>query len=192
MNRILAYEETDNETPPPKIDIYQAIHMASQAWNNVKQSTIKHSWTRAGILSPIFYSQISDILPIENNQDLILNEINELASQLPISDPLDSAEFITIDDNLECTEEITLEDCIAVVKHLEDDEEVEEETIQEIQISEIEALESIDKLTTYFRQQNYGIEDSFMKRIKGIRREILIKSQKNLRQSTLQEFVNLQ
>ena len=121
-----------------------------------------------------FQSQLeSDFNPIDKIQSLI--------SQLPLDQPMDAREYVMADDELIATEMPTDEEIIAAVMNCDCDEL--EETVPVF----------IDGILCFLEQQadgEFAVDDSFVRGLKKLRREIGFKDIALRRQVTLDNYIS--
>ncbi|CAB5315083.1 unnamed protein product [Rhizophagus irregularis] len=178
-----AYDLYDEDQNPPPIDILDSINLIAEAWKMVTKKTIINSWDKAGIL-PNDESNTSDDDDSEIEDDS--EDLQLLINRLPITDPLNMEEYINIDDEIITEEELTSEEIVnivrgqsAVEKHVEEEDET---------VAASGALNSIEKLIRYVRQNDLGIDNSDMQNLLKLKKKIISDSKKKLKQGRIDDF----
>lgn len=180
-NRIQAYDLYEDQIPPP-VDILESINLIAKAWRVVTKKTIINSWAKAGIL-PDDEPNTSDSDDSEVEDDI--EDLQLLINELPITDPLNMEEYINIDDELITEEELTLEEIVNMVRGQSAEEHVEEE---DETIITSDALNSIEKLIKYVRQNDLSIDNSDMQNLFKLKKKIISDSKKKQKQGRIDDF----
>ncbi|CAB5359608.1 unnamed protein product [Rhizophagus irregularis] len=178
-----AYDLYDEDQNPPPIDILDSINLIAEAWKMVTKKTIINSWDKAGIL-PDDESNTSDDDDSEIEDDS--EDLQLLINRLPITDPLNIEEYINIDDEIITEEELTSEEIVNIVRGQSAVEEHVEEEDETVTASG--ALNSIEKLIRYVRQNDLGIDNSDMQNLLKLKKKIISDSKKKLKQGRIDDF----
>ncbi|CAG8678095.1 10747_t:CDS:2, partial [Acaulospora morrowiae] len=97
----------NEEQEMKKPNIKEVIEIVADAWNNVKQETIKNCWLSTGILTAEMTHANTDNMKIdEANNDIVelISALDSLSIAEPSIDNLTANEYIEIDNNLVSTE----------------------------------------------------------------------------------------
>ncbi|CAB5374875.1 unnamed protein product [Rhizophagus irregularis] len=178
-----AYDLYDEDQNPPPIDILDSINLIAEAWKMVTKKTIINSWDKAGIL-PDDESNTSDDDDSEIEDDS--EDLQLLINRLPITDLLNMEEYINIDDEIITEEELTSEEIVNIVRGQSAVEEHVEEEDETVAASG--ALNSIEKLIRYVRQNDLGIDNSDMQNLLKLKKKIISDSKKKLKQGRIDDF----
>ncbi|CAB5396353.1 unnamed protein product [Rhizophagus irregularis] len=108
----------------------------------------------------------------DDSEDLQL-----LINRLPITDLLNMEEYINIDDEIITEEELTSEEIVNIVRGQSAVEEHVEEEDETVAASG--ALNSIEKLIRYVRQNDLGIDNSDMQNLLKLKKKIISDSKKS-------------
>lgn len=133
------------------ITLLEAINLLSLAWNEVSKQTIHNCFRHAGIVkttATITESDPEDDLPLAE-----LIRINKLMALRDFED------FVDVDNNVIAREELP---DIDLVNQTLQEEEVEDneddDTVEETEITTEEALSCVQTLQRYFQQQENSTE----------------------------------
>ncbi|CAG8461651.1 10458_t:CDS:2 [Cetraspora pellucida] len=190
QNRLEAYDAiTKNNLTPSDITIYDAINFVAQSWEHVTANTIIHSWGRARILPPTERFDDNLISMSEETEETNLKEIIDLIELLPINDPLDAQEYIEIDNYINIKEDLTMNNIVDLVNRQDECKSEEEQNEVVVKISDV--IVGLDNLLKYIQQNNLEIASSLIKDLCNLKRYIVYLCNKNKRQATLEEFINL-
>jgi len=128
---------------------------------------------------------------IDSNNQPEVDEINNLIAQLPIENPLDANEFITIDQSLEF-EETTVQEIVDVVlgKSVNEIEDENVVSISELVVTSTEAINGLENALKYVQQKNLGVDSQIIKNVLKLKREISYKSTQEKRQTRIDEFMS--
>jgi len=129
---------------------------------------------------------------IDSNNQLEVDEINNLIAQLPIENPLDANEFITIDQSLEFEEEMTVQEIVDVVlgKSVNEIEDENVVSISELVVTSTEAINGLENALKYVQQKNLGVDSQIIKNVLKLKREISYMSTQEKRQTRIDEFMS--
>ena len=129
---------------------------------------------------------------IDSNNQPEVDEINNLIAQLPIENPLDANEFITIDQSLEFEEEMTVQEIVDVVlgKSVNEIEDENVVSISEPVVTSTEAINGLENALKYVQQKNLGVDSQIIKNVLKLKREISYKSTQEKRQTRIDEFMS--
>lgn len=188
--------ELDEGQAIKKLNIKEAIEIITDAWDSVKQNTIKNCWKNTGILPVETILAVSNEMEIDEIDDSMANLVSALNS-LKIIDPsvnITAEEYVDADNGLTCTdlpteEEIFEEFLVAegalqqIQTDTEDSSEGEEETIS-VQVGR-KALE----IAKRFLEQRTFTTENDIKYMRNIIRRLDESVEKSKRQALLTEFI---
>ena len=163
IQKLITMIDNGKEPSELKINLLDAMYMAKAAWNEVKQSTIKNCFKKAGFKFDMMENELEESKidsQIESTNDTVNSEIWEcLASNLGI-EGADKVEYITADDGIDVHEEDNGINLKELEKENEEEGEEEEredeETIPNITFSN--AMQSVQNLQYFFMQNNLDID----------------------------------
>ena len=174
-----------DELPKP-INIKDAINFASIAWQNVTRETIRNCWMKTGILPDGFLDGLT-----EDSDPVEFDSIREIQNRLPLDQPMDAQEYVMIDDNL-IAGIPTDEEIISVVKNCESNDSEDGDLVAE-PVSYVQALDFINGIISFLEQQpdgDFTVDDSFIRGLGKLKKEIDFKRIASRRQSVLDIFVH--
>jgi hypothetical protein len=198
-DRIDAFDiSLESDVQPNPINIKDAIDFTTAAWQNVTSKTIRDCWIKTGILPDEF---LHELLPAEELGEFQpqpepdsdpIDEIQSLINRLPLDQPMDAREYVMADDELIATEMPTDEEIIAAVTNRDCDEP--EETVPAPEpVSRAQASVFIDGILCFLEQQadgEFAVDDSFVRGLKKLRKEIGFKDISLRRQVTLDNYIS--
>lgn len=170
-----------------KVNVLQAINMISLAWNQVKSKTIKNCFIKGGFPDPKQDERdISDENDDESDDETIIideEDWNLLRAEITFE------EYVNCDIDIMtselCTVDQLIENKLSGDKVSEDEDECEEVTPPSFQ----DAMDSIEKLRTYFVCQNSTSEKTFNE-LNSIHNAVLNTRRQSERQTTITDFFN--
>ena len=181
-------QENGSDIAP--VDILDAIMFVNEAWKIVKSSTITNCWKKTGIL-PNFEDYDSDQEDTDDT-DEINSELQDMINKLNLKDSITAEKFIHIDDEIPI-EQLSDEDILAaVIPNAENDDIKEDEPPEEINvITDREALNSLEKITKYFKNPPDNITTNYieLKTLNTLRSKINRRIQDNAKQTTLDSYL---
>jgi hypothetical protein len=147
------------DIPIPPLTIFDAIQFVADAWNRVEANTIASCWMRTGIIRPLPDSIDEFIhMPLDTEDDE--EAVQHLIDRLHPQDPLTAREYFEIDCALQIEDKLDDDAIISLVQGIE---AVEEEEILETataKITSAEAVELIDKLTSFLTHDEVEVDVS--------------------------------
>ena len=181
-----------------KLNIKEAIEIVADAWDNVKQETIKNCWLSTGILPAEMTLVNADNMETdEADNDIVelISALDSLSIAEPSIDSLTANEYIEIDNNLvsaelptdeELVEEILLAEGVLhpTQVDMEDSSEKEEASIS-VKVGR-EALVTARK----FLEQREFTTESDIRYIRNIIKRLDEAVEMSKRQTSLMEFIN--
>ncbi|CAG8600491.1 15490_t:CDS:2 [Gigaspora rosea] len=180
--------------PPEELTIKDAIDFTATAWkkaNFLSPGTICNCWRKTGILPEGF---LNELFPLEEpdqaDESNITDEIQNLIMRLPLDQPMDAREYVIVNNNLITTEIPTNEEIIEVVKNRNCIEPEEEGSYKPISLAG--ALRFIHGILTFLEQQpdgSFKVDDSFIRNLGKLKKEINLKTIASKRQATLDAFI---
>ena len=120
-----------------------------------------------------------------------MDEIQNLIGQLLLDQPMSAHQYIIADNDLIATEIPTDEEIIESVKNHECIEP-EDESPKKL-ISFVQALEFIKGISSFLEQQpdgNFKVEDSFIRGLRQLKKEVNFKRIASKQQATLDTFIH--
>jgi transcriptional regulator with XRE-family HTH domain len=192
-DRIDAFDiSLESSVQPDPINIKDAIDFTAAAWQNVTPKTIHDSWVKTGILPDEFLHELLPIKELDESEPNPnpIDEIQSLINQWPLDQPMDAQKYIIADDELIATEMPTDEEIITAVMNRDCNEP--EETAPE-PISQAQALVFIDSVLCFLEQQpdgDFSVDNSFVRGLKKLRKEVSFKAIALKRQVTLDTFLH--
>ena len=183
-----------------KLNIKEAIEIVADAWDNVKQETIKNCWLSTGILPAEMTLVNADNMETdEADNDIVelISALDSLSIAEPSIDSLTANEYIEIDNNLvsaelptdeELVEEILLAEGVLHPTQVDMEDSSEEE---EASISVKVGREALVTARKFLEQREFTTESD----IRYIRNINIIKRldeavEMSKRQTSLMEFIN--
>ncbi|CAG8649041.1 5417_t:CDS:2, partial [Dentiscutata heterogama] len=125
------------------------------------------------------------------NESDLMDEIQNLIGQLPLDQPMSAYQYIIANNDLIATKIPTDEEIIESVKNHECIE-LEDESPKKL-ISFVQALEFIKGISSFFEQQpdsNFKVEDSFIRGLRQLKKEVNFKHIASKQQATLDTFIH--
>ncbi|CAG8660606.1 520_t:CDS:2, partial [Gigaspora rosea] len=190
INAFNAFLEFGSDPPEP-INIKDAISFTATAWSKVTPRTIRNCWWKTGILPQDF---LSELFPFEGpdqiNESIITSEIENLILHLPLDQPMNAEEYMTVDNNLITNEMPTDEMIIEAVKNHKCIEPEDEVTTKPIFF--IQALGFMNGILLFLKQQpdgTFNVDDSLIRNLGKLKKEVKLKHITSHRQSTLDSFI---
>ena len=161
------------QVPIPELTILDAINFTAEAWNSVQSSTIASCWSRTGILPSSSLVDIEDFLDLPTN-DNTEETIQDLIEKLAPEKNMTANEYITVDLTLKTDEMLDDDDIVALVRGDENDEDDDECQVVESGVTAKEAIDSIDKLTSFLTnaEGKFDINNSFLVELKRFKRKL--------------------
>lgn len=174
-DRIDAYDaHVEMDIAVRDLNILDAIRFAADAWDRVEPTTIASCWRKTGILPPLPDS-IEDFLNfpigIEDEEDTV----QHLIDRLHLENPLTAGEYLEIDFTLQTEDKLDDEAIISMVQGNEETEEdLDLETVAEPLITSAEAVNLVDKLTSFLtsEQRNVQVSEKFLCELKNVKRTL--------------------
>ena len=169
-----------------QINMKDIVYMIAGAWEDISSSTLRKSWNK--LLSSEESINPSTVSPNEGNDEVV-----ELAKQLDSNLEMDDiSEWMTIDNDHAGHQLLSDEEIISEVSKTNEDEVIEDEQVNE-DTSGIptsgEAHDMLDKCLLWYERQEECNSTSLLL-LKNIRDLAATKRYSNLKQLTLQSFVN--
>ncbi|GBC50603.1 tigger transposable element-derived protein 6-like [Rhizophagus irregularis DAOM 181602=DAOM 197198] len=171
---------------------------ASNMSHALTQSTIENCWLKADILPKDNESEIdmdfcaeTQVLLTHTNE---LKEVQDLIDKLNLENPLTADEFIQCDKSELTAEMISNEEILKVVLPNNHEQEVEELNSDPLpSITHSEAIEHYDKVILYLEQQEdkFDMKKEEIRCIKKLRKEALKQRFISVRQTNLNDFINI-
>jgi hypothetical protein len=184
-------KDLDEGNDVKKINIKQAIDIVGEAWDNVKEETIKNCWKKTEILPPSRTIEIAD----EPTSNDILEELVDGLRKVNINHTnnliMSAEDFVNIDSGVITTELPTDEDIVEDILvsegvHVEE-EDVSEESEEEPVISIEEGRKVLENAKKFLEQQEFATEKD-IKYVKELIKRLNSFENKAKRQSLLTEF----
>ena len=187
-------KDLDEGNEIKKINIKQAIDIVGEAWDAVKEETIKNCWKKTKILPPNRTVEIID----EPTSNDVLEELVSSLGKINIDHTMTVEEFINIDSDIITTElptdESIVEDILISegVLQLEDVEmEVEEEMSEEESVISIEeGRKAFETAKRFLEQQEFATKKD-VKYVNELIKRLNSSVDKAKRQSLLTEFIDI-
>lgn len=150
-----------------------AIRFTGEAWKRVQSDSIVSCWKNTGILpqNPAIDS-IENFLNLPSDSDYDNHIVQSLIDQLAPDDPLSASEYITIDSTAQSTDILDDDEIVSLVQGNEVEEEDSEPIKHKITI--IDAIESVDKLTSFIMQEegNLNISINFSHELSNVKKSL--------------------
>ena len=181
-----------------KLNIKEAIEIVADAWDNVKQETIKNCWLSTGILPAEMTLVNADNMETdEADNDIVelISALDSLSIAEPSIDSLTANEYIEIDNNLvsaelptdeELVEEILLAEGVLHPTQVDMEDSSEEE---EASISVKVGREALVTARKFLEQREFTTE-SDIRYIRNIIKRLDEAVEMSKRQTSLMEFIN--
>ncbi|CAJ0634503.1 15263_t:CDS:2 [Entrophospora sp. SA101] len=160
-------KDLEEENRINKINIKQAIDIVGEAWDAIKEETIKNCWKKTKILPPNKTVEITDD-PTSND---ILGLISGLR-EVNIDHAMTAEEFVNVDSDITTTELPT-----------------DENIIEDILISE-EGKKVLEITKKFLEQQEFATEKD-VRYVNELIKRLNSSVDKAKRQSLLTEFMNI-
>lgn len=197
-NRIDAYDQAqENNSEISPIDILDAITFTNRAWKSVKSSTIRNCWRKTNILpdeqdsdQDTIMGDVDDVTEIDD----VTSELQEYINRLDLENSLSAETFIHIDDEV-LIEELTDDQIVEAVSQetLVETNDPEEEEKEVAVISNMEALDSIEKIIKYCKNppDNFNIKMEELRAFNSMKEKIKRLNRESEQQVTLDSFINM-
>ena len=189
-DRINAFDAMNSDELPKLINIKDAINFVSTAWGSVTKETIRNCWMKTDILPGGFLDEYlnDDSEPVSVD---VIGEIQDLIERLPLDQPMDAEEYVVIDDNVTAREIPTDEEIVSIVKNCESNES-DDGDLETEPLSYAQAITFVDGIVTFLEQQPDGdfiVDNSFVRGLSKLKKEIVSKEFASRKQSVLDMFV---
>ena len=167
VKRFLAIYEEKRCFDLKDIDLYDAIILLNNIWQDMDPTIIENCFHQSGFLCHINDDDTPQVVTEDSNQSIPVdvNDWNQLKEALD-SNELEFNEFVRFDDNVVCTEEQTnplIEKSIEFVEKIDDnscdDMEYDEYPETDVNISLNDGFKAINTLRKLFTQNDCLDED---------------------------------
>jgi hypothetical protein len=188
VRRMLALFETNNQFNTKDIDLYEAIIMLTNAWNQMNADVIKNCFRKSGLKSNETPVQESEA-PAQESENI--SNWNELTEKLELLQT-DFNDFVEFDDNIVVFDGNTETDVTEnnqITHELNSDSDDCEEREGEEPIRLNDAIIAITQIRKYITQCN-GSANCF-ELINKLENEIYVNKSNVLKQSKITDFMSI-
>jgi hypothetical protein len=190
VRRMIAIFEAKGSCIPRDINLYEAIIMLSNAWNEMNPTVIRNCFKKCGFISN---EEITTTIELIEDPDNSENDWNELISSLEIQQ-LEFNDFVNYDDNIEtsdnsiCDSNQTSNQTTDLCEEEVIDSDVHEDTDPEETIGLNDAILSVNHLRKYITQTNGS--DICFDLLNKFENEIYKNRVECLKQSKITDYLN--
>jgi hypothetical protein len=190
VRKLLALLETTVEPTVKDIDLYEALIMLINAWNEVSEVTIKNCFIKSGLKLP--ENETNELQSEESYDYSVWYELNQ---RMGLND-MDFDDFVTFDNDIAVNDElnITKNNCyssgqLTTEVDINSTSEEENESVEsEEPLKLIDAINAINQLRKYVIQCS-GLEKN-QEIITNLENEIYNNRYKNLKQTKITRFLS--